>query len=68
MSNVIIKKTCFQCKKEHELHLPETGYNAWQEGAYIQDAMPQVSADDRELLISGICGKCFDGLFADEDE
>lgn len=32
----------------------------------IQDIFPEHSADDRELILSGICGKCFDSLFEEE--
>ena len=35
----------------------------WKGGKYIQDAMPYLSADERELLISGTCGTCFDKMF-----
>ena len=34
--------------------------------ALIQDAMPYLSDDERELLISGICRKCFSELFPPE--
>lgn len=29
----------------------------------IQDAMPNLSADDREFLITGICPKCWNSTF-----
>lgn len=32
-----------------------------------QDVLPDLSADAREMLISGMCGKCFDKLFEDEE-
>ena len=35
--------------------------------ALRQSAMPNVPADERELLISGICGPCFDAMFREED-
>jgi len=35
----------------------------WREGKYIQNAMPYLSADEREILVSGICGDCFDKMF-----
>ena len=41
--------------------------DSWQNGALIQDAMPYLSADEREILISGICGECFDNMFAGEE-
>lgn len=33
----------------------------------IQDIFPDLSADDREILISGICGSCYDKLFSEDD-
>lgn len=29
----------------------------------IQEALPYLTADERELIISGTCGKCFDEMF-----
>jgi hypothetical protein len=39
----------------------------WEGGELIQNAMPYVSAGDRELMISGTCGPCFDEMFGDEN-
>lgn len=39
--------------------LPEQ-IRAWQAGALIQDAMPDVSPVDREWLITGLCPVCQD--------
>ena len=42
---------------------------AWLDGAHIQDVMPELSADTRELLISGMHADCWDALFPpDEDD
>lgn len=39
---------------------------------FIQELMPYLSAAERELLISGTCGSCFDKMFppldTDDDE
>ena len=40
----------------------------WELGKYIQDAMPYLSADERELLISGTCGDCFEKMFGNCEE
>ena len=42
-------------------------YTSWENGALIQTAMPYLSADEREVLISGMCGPCFDNLFGGEE-
>ena len=31
----------------------------WQNGALVQDAMPYLSADEREILMTGICVDCW---------
>lgn len=38
---------------------------AWEEGELIQNAMPHLSADDREFIMTGIDGKEFDSIFSD---
>lgn len=44
-------------------------FEAWRNGAFIQDAMSELSAGARELLISGTHSDCFDALFPpDEDD
>jgi hypothetical protein len=63
-----INKTCIQCKTNHELQVNDQDMIRFHNGEHIQDVMPYLSADERELLISGICGKCFDEIFADDGE
>lgn len=38
--------------------------DAWQAGTLIQDAMPNVSADDREFIMTGITPEEWDELFS----
>jgi hypothetical protein len=61
-------RTCKVCKEESVMEMWQADYEAWQNGAYIQDSAPYLSVDERELLISGICGSCFDCIFEGEDE
>lgn len=32
---------------------------------HIQDALPFMSPDDRELLLSGVCSRCYDTMFGE---
>ena len=50
------------------IHVFPDDVTDWQNGKLIQDAMPYLSADERELIISGTCGKCFDEMFGECDE
>jgi len=63
-----LAKECIKCGDIHILLVNGKDFEAWQEGALIQNAMPYLGADEREILISGICGRCFDGLFGDDYE
>ena len=55
---------CRTCKDTHILMVNIRDAKRWKEGELIQDAMPYLTPDERELLISGTCGKCFDKMFA----
>lgn len=59
------------CSKCGELQVIKNidyyGYLAWIGGAMIQNALPSLLPDDRELLISGFCNKCWDETFKDDE-
>lgn len=42
--------------------------NKWMEGTFIQDALPYLSPDDREMLISRTCPTCWTKTFGTEGE
>lgn len=60
--------TCRTCGAAREVHCTTEQVQRLQEGALIQNAMPDVPAAERELLISGICGVCFETMFVDDGE
>lgn len=65
----VVEVTCIVCKTKHTILVPTAGYKKWASGqAKIQDAMPGLTTDERELLMSNICGKCFDRIFEDCEE
>lgn len=51
---VNVKGNCVFTGEEYQCSVPLDGLKKWQDGTAIQQAMPNVSADDREFLISGI--------------
>ncbi len=59
---------CHVCKKDKPVSATPQQVAAWNGGMLIQRAMPNVPADERELLISSTCGECFDKLFPLEGE
>jgi RNase P subunit RPR2 len=62
--------TCHNCGDTHCVNVNAEKYFQWKEGGVlIQNAFPDMSADNRELLISMTCGKCWDEMFGGfEDE
>ena len=63
-----IEKVCPHCHKLQTIEVNESQYNDWMAGKNIQRAFPDLSADQRELLISGICHECWEEIFPEEDE
>lgn len=55
------------CGKMFTLAVPEAEYANWKDGMTIQDAMPSLTQDDRKLLISGTCPKCWDAMMVEPE-
>ena len=58
---------CPCCGKEHFVVVDEEEFMAWENGELIQNAMPSLSATEREQLISHICPKCQASIFGEEE-
>jgi len=54
--------TCSQCTNKISIDVNQHDYYRWQDGSLIQKEMPYLTCDERELLISGVCGSCFDKM------
>lgn len=55
------KVKCPLCGTEYEMNMTDEQYNKYIEGEdNIQNIFPDWPVDEREMLISGICGKCWD--------
>lgn len=55
---MIIRKCPF-CGKETRLLVNADQYDKWKAGTLIQNAFPDMNADDREIIMTGICANCF---------
>ena len=63
MVGILVK--CPICGRESEVRVKIDEYLAYEEGVLAQDAFPNLSAEERELIISGICIKCQKNIFKD---
>lgn len=55
---------CLICGKTEGVIVNSQDYFNWNHGMHIQNAFPYLTANQREILISGFCGQCFDETFA----
>ncbi len=65
MANLITIKTpkCPMCGKSAEFTVTAEGYNNYVNGGLVQRCFPELKAEDRERLITGICPECWDRIF-----
>ena len=65
---VCVFTTCPFCGRENEVEVNHMDYLDWQNGELAQDAFPYISANEREMLISGCCPRCWDKMFWRDEE
>lgn len=59
---------CNWCGEKYMIYADSQDINKWMEGTFIQDALPYLSPDDREMLISRTCPTCWTKTFGTEGE
>ena len=66
-----VRTRCPICENEHVLKLTPNQYERYlnyKNGhGHIQDLLPEISADDRERLITGICPVCWHQIMEDNE-
>ena len=51
-----------------ELNVTQKQLDAWDNGQLIQKAMPQLSDDEREFIMTGVTQEEWESAFKEEDE
>jgi len=74
MTDVMVEvqtKRCYHCKEQGYIIMPQQDYlvgkKAYDSGAFVQDAFPNLSIEHREQIISGTHPKCWNELFAEKE-
>ena len=58
---MIIVVDCVGCNEEKHVDIPTKAWVKWKNSnVSLQVVWPEGSANDRELLISQLCGTCYD--------
>jgi hypothetical protein len=50
------------------MEVDKAALNNWRAGVLIQRAFPNMTADQREMLITGTHPECWETMFADDKE
>ena len=64
-NTIIIETICPLCRKHSFVEVNEENYFMWAAGALAQDVFPYLSANERELLISGMCADCWKSMWGE---
>jgi hypothetical protein len=67
-TTIFLAPRCPVCRKRSEVEMDIADLLDWTGGKMIQDVFPEMSKEDREVLISGTHPKCFNELFPPEEE
>lgn len=65
-----VKRRCIITGRMNEMELPitEEQVERWKRGVVVQKAFPQLTADQREFLISGMLPETWDAVVPREDD
>ena len=57
---------CQLCGKELSVIVDLEDVKRWKDGELIQNALPYLSVDERELFQTSFCSECYDEIFKEE--
>lgn len=64
---IIVEVTCHHCNQSHYVEMSKSQYKRVVNGKEnLLDILPNVDPEDREILVSGTCGNCWDMLLGIE--
>lgn len=58
---------CPLCHKSGDIEVSNTSYDSWKSGIAIQKALPELSSEIREQIISGTHPECWTNIFGDDE-
>lgn len=62
-ATIEVMTICPFCGEAYFTPVRNCDYEAWENGELAQNAFPYLSADERELIMTGICSTCWDKQF-----
>lgn len=66
---IVVAIDCVECQQQQLLKVRPDDLEKYQAGAgHVQDIFPYLLPSEREVLLSRICGDCWDRMFDTGDE
>lgn len=59
---------CIVCGEQETITVLKKQFDAWRDGVYVQNAFPDLTADQRELLVTGTHSACWDAIAPEDDD
>lgn len=59
----VIQNQCMHCAQHNQILVDLADYVKWSGGELIHEAFPWLNPTEREILKTGIHGKCWDEIF-----
>lgn len=63
---MLLETRCPICGGINYITIKAEDYQKYKKGALVQDAFPYLSAEERELILSGTCSRCWDKCFGED--
>lgn len=63
---LLIALHCWRCRERHEVVADAVALESWVGGTPAEEAMPELTDTERELLISATCDPCWDAVYGDD--
>lgn len=65
----LLERTCMHCEKTTEFSLSRKQYDGYiVDRKYVQDVFPELSKEEREVIISGTHPECWNAMFQYDEE
>ena len=59
---------CDHCPELVAITVTHDQVRRWLKGDYVQDVFASLTPDEREMLLSRVCGSCWDRMFKENEE
>ena len=65
---ITIQRKCYVCGNLAVVEMPIEAFKKYADGMFIQDAWPEATPEEREIIITGMHSHCFDEFVREPDE